>query len=393
MSLVSGEHFYQAMYAKVAGGGPCLALLGWDGRCYLATDAEEVAWAEHLARPLCDEPRTDGISTKRELTWPAYVGLISYDEFNPWAVQREPSRLFWVRKVMTAEHDDVRRYVRSLTSGIAGWSLSAHTGEDHYLQQVAAIIAAIKTGRFYQLNYLRYFDVVAGEEHDAVAQRCARLVRHGGDMAAVIMADAIDLWSFSPERFVQTHAAAGETGLYARTFPIKGTAGAGNNLGASQKDQAELNMIVDLMRNDLQQVSAWGSVKVESAGELLQLPSVTHRVARICSRLHDDLTLGEFLRALCPGGSITGAPKREVMLAIRECEDRERGYFMGNVFHWQPTTGAFDSNILIRTMWRKAAQNPYGYAAGSGIVIGSQAAAELEEVGWKCRVLTRTAAD
>ncbi len=92
----------------------------------------------------------------------------------------------------------------------------------------------------------------------------------------------------------------------------------------------------------------------------------------------------ELLDALCPGGSITGAPKREVMRAIREKESRPRQLFMGNIIYRDAWTGRLDSSILIRTAVH---QKRWEFAAGSGLVIHSDPAEELTEILTKARVM------
>jgi para-aminobenzoate synthetase component 1 len=181
------------------------------------------------------------------------------------------------------------------------------------------------------------------------------------------------------------------------TFPIKGTTGrilddaqadaqAAAALLRSSKDRAELSIIVDLMRNDLHRVSRPGTVRVVSAADLLTTQSVHHLQACIRGTLRLPQTLGNLCAALCPGGSITGAPKREVMAAIRAYEGRGRGYFMGHVFYLDDN-GLFDSSLLIRSLVGTG-DGRYQYAAGSGLVISSDPVEERQEIAAKCRVIT-----
>ena len=93
-----------------------------------------------------------------------------------------------------------------------------------------------------------------------------------------------------------------------------------------------------------------------------------------------------FFKALMPAGSITGAPKIEVMKAIRELETSDRDWFMGSAFYLDEN-GSFDSSVLIRTLWEDTDGN-LRYAAGSGLVIKSCPHDELQEIDTKCRVLT-----
>ena len=215
-------------------------------------------------------------------------------------------------------------------------------------------------------------------------------------MPSYLDVPGLRLASFSPERFVRAWPAA--DGVHAETAPVKGTAARGRDAAADQalgaallaspKDRAELHMIVDLMRNDLGRVSLPGSVAVPVATQLDSHVNVHHLSARVTSRLRPQLTLVELLAAICPGGSITGAPKREVMGAIRSYEARARRYFMGNLFYLDDR-GRFDSSILIRTLVAEAPGEPWEMATGSGIVIGSDPERERAEIAAKCGVVTQ----
>src|ERR1043166_8153159 len=102
-----------------------------------------------------------------------------------------------------------------------------------------------------------------------------------------------------------------------------------DELMRSVKDQAELNMIVDLERNDLGRVCEIGSVKVINPREIETHPTVYHGVATIQGQLRRDLGLVELLRATFPGGSVTGAPKSRAMEIIDELEQVRRGPYCG----------------------------------------------------------------
>src|SRR5262249_3969737 len=106
------------------------------------------------------------------------------------------------------------------------------------------------------------------------------------------------------------------------TRPIKGTrprsAGMDIELRESAKDQAELNMIVDLERNDLGRVCEIGSVRVTEPRAIEAHPTIYHGVATVEGKLRPDATFLDLLRATFPGGSITGAPKIRAMQIIEE---------------------------------------------------------------------------
>ncbi|MEK9755173.1 MAG: aminodeoxychorismate synthase component I [Rhodospirillaceae bacterium] len=187
--------------------------------------------------------------------------------------------------------------------------------------------------------------------------------------------------SASPEMFLRLDNAG-------RVFtrPIKGTrprgAGAAEDarlaavLTASVKDRAENLMIVDLMRNDLARACRIGSVRVNELFGLESFASVHHLVSEIEGRLNPGLGPVDLLRAIFPGGSITGAPKVRAMEVIRELEPAWRGPYCGSVA-WIGFDGAMDSSIVIRTLVIDG--DAVVVQAGGGIVADSDPAAEYAE--------------
>jgi anthranilate/para-aminobenzoate synthase component I len=202
--------------------------------------------------------------------------------------------------------------------------------------------------------------------------------------------------SFSPERFIEIYR--NSNSLQISTWPIKGTATRcinneqkdleiGTNLSKSRKDNAELHMIIDLMRNDFAQICLPGTVEVKDHGSLKKFFQVWHLEGHISGNLDPSHNLNAILSAVCPGGSITGAPKVAVMNRIRQEEGRLRGYFMGNFFRINHD-GSLQSNIMIRTLTSENWLRSATYAAGSGIVIKSEPHKELLEIAAKCAPVT-----
>ncbi|MEM6257228.1 MAG: anthranilate synthase component I family protein [Planctomycetota bacterium] len=193
--------------------------------------------------------------------------------------------------------------------------------------------------------------------------------------------------SISPELFLQVD----NTGLI-RTRPIKGTRPSSvhtDQLLASEKDRAELAMIVDLMRNDLGRVCSYGSVRVEDERSIESHPTVHHGVATISGRLHPGRDLVDLLRATMPGGSITGAPKVRAMQIIDELELARRGPYCGAIgmIHGQQAL----LNIAIRTVLIEQDEiNGKGRAdvwVGGGIVADSDPDAEYQEMLDKAKAM------
>src|SRR5204862_2488773 len=133
----------------------------------------------------------------------------------------------------------------------------------------------------------------------------------------------------SPELFLRVDREAASGRRKVVTRPIKGTRSRGMGMDLqlrdSEKDQAELNMIIDLERNDLGRVCEIGSVKVAEPRVIESHPTVYHGAATIEGTLRADVTFADLLRATFPGGSVTGAPKIRAMEIIDELEPTRRG--------------------------------------------------------------------
>jgi anthranilate/para-aminobenzoate synthase component I len=368
----------------------------------VALSWDEVPWSEFLNAQTGRPPRR----TDQEGWTTGHLAIVAYDE-GP--VASWPSRVFRIKRSLVIDSQQRRAVIyqekdwdhcqqqvdwtlRTAAPCLNGDQLprwKSSWTDTRYLDAVREVLEDIRRGRYYQLNLLRYW---ATAERISRRQWLAQLSRMGGPYSAYIDVPGLQLVSFSPERFFRL--SPDPAGLVIETEPIKGTRPVAADpeedrrqqaeLMSSSKDAAELNMIVDLLRNDLFRVCQPSSVKVLDPGSLHSFANVHHRIARIEGRLRPGLSMGMLLQALCPGGSITGAPKREVMLAIREKEERPRGFFMGNIVYNDAWTGCLDSSILIRTAVHR---EQWEFAAGSGLVIHSDPVAELEEIRTKARVM------
>lgn len=180
--------------------------------------------------------------------------------------------------------------------------------------------------------------------------------------------------STSPELFLDVRDG------HVITRPIKGTLPADADpaqLRDSVKDAAELHMIVDLLRNDLGRVCAYGSVRVRQPRRIETHPTVHHGVATIEGRLHGSKDLVDLLRATVPGGSITGAPKVRAMQIIDELETTRRGPYCGCIGYVHGSRSTW--NIAIRTMSFDPPTRRAHFSVGSGIVSDSTPSGEYNE--------------
>lgn len=199
--------------------------------------------------------------------------------------------------------------------------------------------------------------------------------------------------SLSPELFLS----AQPQGRRVVTRPIKGTRPAGTDSGEllnSEKDRAELTMIVDLMRNDLGRVCEFGSVRVERDREIEAHAGVIHGVATVSGRLCEGVGQAELLRAAFPPGSVTGAPKVRAMQIIDELEPSRRGPYCGSV-GFVSDHGRACWNVAIRTATLtcdagstvRHARGTLDYSVGAGIVADSIPEAEWAETLSKAGML------
>jgi anthranilate synthase component 1 len=199
-----------------------------------------------------------------------------------------------------------------------------------------------------------------------------------------------DRWilSSSPERLLSIRDGIASTRPIAGTRP-RSTEMAqdlklSTELIANQKERAEHIMLIDLERNDLGRICEPGSVEVNEMMVLESYAHVHHIVSNVRGRLRPEVTPGMAIRAVFPGGTITGCPKVRCMEIIAELEDSPRGAYTGS-FGYLNLDGSMDLNILIRTMVLHA--SALQLRAGAGIVADSEPESELDETRAKARGL------
>ena len=262
-----------------------------------------------------------------------------------------------------------------------------------FLHAVERIKDYIVAGDVFQVNLSRrgWCDLL---DDVSDADLYARLCRaNPAPFAALAKLGASTIISSSPERLVCVRNGIIETRPIAGTRPRGASAreDADNirELTAHPKERAEHIMLVDLERNDLGRVCVTGSVQVD---ELLGVESYTHvhhLVSNIRGALRADVTPGDVIRAVFPGGTITGCPKVRCMEIIAELEGAARGAYTGAVGYLNHD-GSMDLNILIRTLVRTGMR--VEWRAGAGIVADSIAERELDETRAKARGLLRALA-
>ncbi len=255
-----------------------------------------------------------------------------------------------------------------------------------YVAAIARIRDYIAAGDVYQVNFTRRFTTPFAGSAAALHSRLRAL--SPAPHAAFLDFGDFQLVSSTPERLLRV------SGRTVETRPIKGTvaraadpaADAQNRarLFASAKDQAELLMIVDLARNDLGRVCSPGSVRVAARHDLETYATVHHLVATVRGELAPGRDRFDALRALHPGGSITGAPKIRAMQIIAELETVRRHAYTG-ALGYLGYDGDADLAIAIRTV--TCSRGLASYHVGGGITWDSDAAAEYEETLHKGRAM------
>jgi para-aminobenzoate synthetase component 1 len=263
--------------------------------------------------------------------------------------------------------------------------LSPTLSRDEYLARIERVKWHIREGDIYQANFTCRFDGHCPLDPFVAYLRLRRL--NPCFYGAYLDFGDYQILSSSPERMFHWRNDR------ITSSPIKGTIARGvtpreternlHRLLHSEKDRAELLMIVDLVRNDLGRFASTGSVVVENLFRAELLSSVIHLVADISARTRAGCTLGEVLKSILPGGSVTGAPKRRAVEILRELEVTPRSVYTGAIGY--VGAGRADFNVAIRTMIHQ--NGCYQIHAGGGIVADSQPEAEYEEMLLKARNL------
>ncbi|MDH5435572.1 MAG: aminodeoxychorismate synthase component I [Gammaproteobacteria bacterium] len=192
--------------------------------------------------------------------------------------------------------------------------------------------------------------------------------------------------SSSPERLVSVKNNIIQTRPIAGTRPRSSTSDLDHALSEElmthPKERAEHIMLIDLERNDLGRVCQAGSIEVNELMVLESYAHVHHIVSNVQGKLGDNITPGDVIRAVFPGGTITGCPKVRCMEIIHELEQAERGPYTGSMGYLN-CDGSMDLNILIRTI--VCEKDKISLRAGAGIVADSVPENELEETRAKAR--------
>lgn len=286
--------------------------------------------------------------------------------------------------------NDIER-ARTLPA-LPAWSPPIRIDEDpaqQYLDGVARVLDYLAAGDVFQANVSRGWHAHFADALDPTALFQQLRTHNPAPFAGIFRSPWGSVVSASPERLLSVQEGV------AQTRPIAGTRPrfAGDDdtqriqeLVGHPKERAEHVMLIDLERNDLGRVCAAGSVQVDELMVVESYAHVHHIVSNVRGQLRPDVTPGQAIAAVFPGGTITGCPKVRCMQIIAELEGVGRGAYTG-AMGWLNHDGTMDLNILIRSA--EVEDATLRFRTGAGIVMDSDPQRELDETRAKARGMLR----
>jgi anthranilate synthase component 1 len=279
-----------------------------------------------------------------------------------------PAPSFAPPTIETAEEDDPRQF----------------------LDGVNAIKRYIYEGDVFQVNLSRAWEVRLGEGCSSDQIYASLRRANPAPFAGLLDMGRWQIISSSPERLLALRDGKASTRPIAGTHPRSPDpaedAQLKARLAASLKERAEHVMLIDLERNDLGRICRPGSVKVEELMAVASYTYVHHIESTVSGMVRADVGPVAALRAMFPGGTITGCPKVRTMQIIAELESSPRRAYTGSIGYLNHD-GSLDSNILIRSFMQDG--QTLRFRAGAGIVADSDPERELQETRAKARGLLR----
>lgn len=254
--------------------------------------------------------------------------------------------------------------------------------KEDYIKRIQEIQTKIKKGSFYEINYcVEFLDPKA--QINPINYFLKLNQKALAPMSALYKKNGIYALSVSPERFL---ALRGDELI---SQPIKGTAkrdlknkihdeSIKQELESSPKERAENMMIVDLVRNDLTHCAKTGSIEVKELCKPYSFNFVHQLISTIVAKIESKKDSLKSIINCFPAGSMTGAPKREVMKYIEEIENFKRGLYAGNIGYFSPS-GDFDFNVVIRTLFYNQKNKIASIKVGGAITLLSNPEKEYEE--------------
>ncbi len=257
---------------------------------------------------------------------------------------------------------------------------------ERYKAAVSRIHDYLLAGDVFQVNISRSWSGTFSTDVDPMALYHSLCHFNPAPFAGLLRWQDSVMLSSSPERLVQIRDGR------IQTRPIAGTRPRGTNIGQDRalsdelisnlKERAEHIMLIDLERNDLGRVCKTGTVEVNELMVVESYAHVHHIVSNVRGELLADASPVDAIKAVFPGGTITGCPKVRCMEIIAELEGEGRGYYTGSM-GYLGRDGNMDLNILIRSMLVQGRN--FVFRTGGGIVADSVPDHELDETRDKAR--------
>ena len=259
--------------------------------------------------------------------------------------------------------------------------------KNQYLNSIKKVKQYIIDGDIFQANLSRLWKM-EGSNVNAVDLYQKLRKTNPAPFSGLAVHNNFSIISSSPERLISVKNGRAETrpiaGTRRRESDKEKDEALKEELIAHPKERAEHIMLIDLERNDLGRICTPGTIKVDELMVLESYAHVHHIVSNVCGKLKDGILPGEVIKAVFPGGTITGCPKVRCMEIISELENEARGAYTGSMGYLNHN-GDMDINILIRTITLE--NNTLSFRAGAGLVADSVAQSELEETRHKARGL------
>ncbi len=337
--------------------------------------------------PVIDLPQPDNIGSEGLFPvayaqrCPAAV-IIDHNENTAWLVAEESSLL----DEMLVDLKSAQ--ISHSTPTLPDFKLTVDADE-RYLCAVEAAIEYILAGDVFQVNLSRAWNIRAEQAiPESMAVLEALQKNNPAPFAGLSLFRGQAIISSSPERLLEIRGDLVQTRPIAGTRPRCSTAEGDRalleELITNPKERAEHIMLIDLERNDLGRVCETGSVEVDELMVIEQHPHVHHIVSNIRGRLRPQYSPIDAIRAVFPGGTITGCPKIRCMQIIAELEGCRRGVYTGSM-GYLGRNGNLDMNILIRSLFQQGKK--LVFRTGGGIVADSDPEAELRETEAKAKGL------
>ena len=313
-------------------------------------------------------------------------GLLAQATYIPCAIIKDHSlnKTFIVDEKDSKRIDKVKQDIAKINQQIVKIpnAIIGINNESDFINAVNIAKKYIKAGDIFQANLSRKWQIKLSKNISDIAIYQALKLSNPAPFSGIAILDDLTIISSSPERLFSV-----EDGII-QTRPIAGTRPRGddeklkNELKNNLKEQAEHIMLLDLERNDLGRICEFGSVEVDEVMKIETYEFVHHIVSNIKGKLQKNITFSDIIKAVFPGGTITGCPKIRSMQIISELEKSSRSAYTGS-FGYISNCGKMDFNILIRTMVKNSKN--ISLRAGAGIVVDSDAKSELLEIGHKAR--------